>query len=343
MSGAFCGAYDILPDALYDIGEFNDAIVLFTRTDGKIIASRAPAAVFAPGKKLVTYLPGASRMFDAGGFSVSMSDTFGEILCGFRRLPTDRLPARSVRLGVGDDIYLRTVSDIPGLVFSALPAMIPDSDLPEPGDPFFDDDAEPCEMLPQLPTSLDRIDEILRKAYRIGEGAPGSAFFSDVAELVSEIAATVGAGVTFTDSCGLSAFGTVPGFDSSGLFVMSMVSAMLFRRVGVRRGFDMTVGMRHDGTPLPYFVLSALVLEKYASRQLPELAAMGGIAAGRGMTFECCRRQTEHGVRLYVFFAARMRDVGALGLKAFVPFDDEGGELPMFAAGNASDAGQYVY
>lgn len=52
--------YDILPDDVRGM-TFDDAVVIFSADDMRIMASRAPAGVFEPGGRMVDHLPGFSR------------------------------------------------------------------------------------------------------------------------------------------------------------------------------------------------------------------------------------------------------------------------------------------
>ena len=357
MSGAFCGAYDILPEAVICNEEFNDAVMLLSRADGRILASRAPFDIFIPGRRLCHYIPGLVEICNADGFARAFETAADEPVFGFRTLPTGRLSRISEYYGVGDLIYLRLVPDIPDVVLAVVPLLMPeDEEIPEefldiddddfeddepddaddtvaedeeaaddesaPYDDFLDGYAEEEEedILPEIPTTLARFDELLTSAAHMGDENADVQFFSGVASLISGIADAIGAGVTFTEKCGVFAFGSLPGFDTSGLFVLACMSCMVYRRAGDLFGFDATVKMpSEDGSGQPYFVFSARMHHRMIRRDLPELAAMERIAAARGMTLEYCRRRTTHGTMLYVFFTSRIGDAGTLGLKAVLP------------------------
>lgn len=300
-----CGGarYDILPDDVRGM-TFDDAVVMFFADDMRIIASRAPAGVFEPGGRMFDYLPGFSR-------ELWLDAPAGDAVFGFLRVAIAEKSETAQRLGIGDTAFVRSFAGLPEVMLAVFAVSRCGESRDEASD------GAEAECIPAFPPSLAAADELFRRAADVPAGTSGASFFCSAAELASDAARLCGCGIAVTDMT--EPYISAAGYDSVGALALTLIAAMLFRRVGRRRGFNLSIRMIDDEPHTPCFCIDA---ELYAGRrrasvtEFPELAALAGIARGRMIDCDfCCHGKLRSG-RLQLSFAPGRCLTGQPALKA---------------------------
>lgn len=235
----------------------------------------------------------------------------GDAVFGFLRVAIAEKSETAQRLGIGDTAFVRSFAGLPEVMLAVFAVLRCGESRDEASD------GAEAECIPAFPPSLAAADELFRRAADVPAGTSGASFFCSAAELASDAARLCGCGIAVTDMT--EPYISAAGYDSVGALALTLIAAMLFRRVGRRRGFNLSIRMIDDEPHTPCFCIDA---ELYAGRrrasvtEFPELAALAGIAHGRMIDCDfCCHGKLRSG-RLQLSFAPGRCLTGQSALKA---------------------------
>lgn len=295
--------YDILPDDVRGM-TFDDAVVIFSADDMRIMASRAPAGVFEPGGRMVDHLPGFSC-------ELWLDAPAADAVFGFSRVTIAEKSEVAQRLGIGDTAFVRSFAGLPDVTLAVFAvSRCGEGREAEP-------DGTAAEYVPAFPPALTAVDELFRRASDVALGTAGASFFCRAAEIASDVARLCGCGIAVTDMT--EPYISAAGYDGVGALALTFIAAMLFRRVSRRRGFNLSIGMT-DGEPrTPCFYIDAELCpgrRRASVTEFPELAALAGIARRRMTDYDFCCHGKRRGGRLQLSFAPGGCLTGQPALKA---------------------------